>query len=58
MRWSWDVEPRGVFKLMTPLIARMGRRQEETIWTGLKHYLEAQERSLPPRPEDAAADPA
>jgi len=42
MRWSWDVEPRGILKLMSPLVARMGRRQEETIWTGLKHLLEAQ----------------
>jgi hypothetical protein len=27
--------------LMTPLIARMGRRQEEPIWTSLKRHLEA-----------------
>jgi hypothetical protein len=42
MRWSWDVEPRGIFKLMTPLVARVGRRQEATIWAGLKRYLEEQ----------------
>ncbi|HEX6798777.1 MAG TPA: SRPBCC family protein, partial [Ktedonobacterales bacterium] len=42
MRWSWDLKPRGVFKLMTPLVARMGRQQEQTIWTSLKRYLEAQ----------------
>lgn len=41
MRWSWDLQPRGISKLMAPLIARMGRRQEQTIWTGLKRYLEA-----------------
>ncbi len=58
MRWSWEVEPHCVFKLMTPLIGRMGQRQEETIWASLKRYLEAQERSLPPQPEDVAADPA
>ncbi len=58
MRWSWEIEPRGVFKLMTPLIASMGQRQEKTIWTSLKRYLEAQERSLPPRPKDTAAPPA
>jgi uncharacterized protein YndB with AHSA1/START domain len=40
MRWSWEVEPRGILKLMTPLVASMGRRQEERIWTGLKHLLE------------------
>ena len=58
MRWAGEVEPRGVFKLMAPLIARMGQRQEETNWTGLKRYLEAQGRPLPPRTEDTAADRA
>ncbi|HEX9034734.1 MAG TPA: SRPBCC family protein [Streptosporangiaceae bacterium] len=41
MRWCWDVQPHGLLKLMTPLIARQGKRQEEVIWTGLKHYLES-----------------
>ncbi len=42
MRWSWDVQPRGILKLMRPLVARMGRRQEQRIWTSLKHLLEGQ----------------
>ena len=42
MRWSWDVEPRGMFGAMGPLVARMGRRQEQRIWAGLKHLLEGQ----------------
>lgn len=46
MCWSWETEPRGVFKLMKPMIARMGRRQEQAIWTGLKHLLERQEAPL------------
>jgi uncharacterized protein YndB with AHSA1/START domain len=41
MRWSWDVEPRGVSKLLTPLINRMGTHQEEVIWASLKRQLEA-----------------
>lgn len=41
MRWTWDLQPRGFLKLMSPLIARMGRRNELTIWTSLKRYLEA-----------------
>jgi uncharacterized membrane protein len=41
MRWSWVVEPRGLLRLMTPLIARKGRRQEQAIWASLKRYLEA-----------------
>ncbi|HUY77036.1 MAG TPA: SRPBCC family protein [Ktedonobacterales bacterium] len=41
MNWSWKLKPRGVFKLMAPLITCIGRRQEKMIWTGLKRYLEA-----------------
>jgi Polyketide cyclase / dehydrase and lipid transport len=31
MRWSWDVRPRGVLKLMTPVVGAIGRRQERNI---------------------------
>jgi len=41
MRWTWDLRPRGFLKLMSPLIARMGRRNERACWTSLKRYLEA-----------------
>ena len=41
MRWLWELKPRGALRLMSPLIARMGRRQEQTIWTNLKRVLEA-----------------
>ncbi len=40
MRWAWDLEPGGALRLLSPLIATMGRRQERRIWTGLKHHLE------------------
>lgn len=43
MRWFWELEPRGALKLMTPVVALIGRRQERTIWTALKQYLEARE---------------
>jgi hypothetical protein len=41
MTWSWDLKPKGILKLLTPVFGRMGRRQEEEIWTGLKRYLES-----------------
>jgi hypothetical protein len=41
MRWSWDLMPRGVFKVMSPIVARIGRRQEQRIWASLKRLLEA-----------------
>lgn len=44
MKWIWDLEPHGMYKLMGPLIRRVGERQERTIWTSLKHLLEAQQR--------------
>jgi hypothetical protein len=34
--------PRGVFKAMTPLVARIGRCQEQRIWADLKRVMEAQ----------------
>ena len=37
-----SVEQRSVLKVMSPLVARMGRRQEQKIWGGLKHVLEGQ----------------
>jgi uncharacterized membrane protein len=42
MRWVWDVEPQGALKVMGPLVALMGRRQEQRIWTGLKDLLEGE----------------
>jgi len=41
MHWAWDLQPRGVVKLMAPIVARMGRRRERTIWTNVKQLLEA-----------------
>jgi uncharacterized protein YndB with AHSA1/START domain len=40
MRWHWDLRPNGALRLMGPLVASMGRRQERRIWTGLKWLLE------------------
>jgi carbon monoxide dehydrogenase subunit G len=41
MRWSWQLQPKGALKLLGPLIARQGRRQETQIWAGLKRYMES-----------------
>jgi uncharacterized protein YndB with AHSA1/START domain len=48
MRWCWELAPRGLLKLLRPLIARTGRRQEEAIWAGLKRVLEEQETPAAP----------
>lgn len=40
MRWVWDLEPRGVMRLLGPLVHRLGDRQERRIWSGLKEFME------------------
>jgi uncharacterized protein YndB with AHSA1/START domain len=47
MGWSWVVRPRGLYRLLTPVIARVGRRQERETWEGLKRFLEAREELAP-----------
>ncbi len=41
MKWLWNIEPRGFYKLLGPIVRRFGERQELAIWTGLKKVLEA-----------------
>jgi hypothetical protein len=41
MRWSWDIRPRNALKFLSPLISRMGKRQEAANWANLKRYLES-----------------
>jgi hypothetical protein len=40
MSWAWEIRLPGAMKLASPLVARMDRRQERAIWTGLKACLE------------------
>ena len=47
MGWSWVVRPRGLDHLLTPVIARVGRRQERENWGDLKRFLEAREELAP-----------
>jgi len=46
MSWEWDVEPHGCMRLLGPFITRMGRRNEERIWTSLKTLLETRKDAL------------
>jgi hypothetical protein len=47
MRWSWHVETPGVLRLITSLLAWMGRRQERAVWTALKRLLEHPQATQP-----------
>jgi uncharacterized protein (DUF302 family) len=42
MRWSWDVRPKGVHRMLRPLLPRLTRREEAAVWAGLKRLLEQQ----------------
>ncbi|HEX6663064.1 MAG TPA: SRPBCC family protein [Gaiellaceae bacterium] len=41
MRWSWDVQPRGMLRAMPAIVGAIGRRQEQSIWANLKRLLES-----------------
>jgi hypothetical protein len=43
MRWLWEMRLRGVFRPLTPIIARSGRRLEQATWVSLKQFLEGQQ---------------
>jgi hypothetical protein len=47
MSWEWDVEPHGCMRLLGPLVTRLGRRNEERIWAGLKKLLETRYETAP-----------
>jgi hypothetical protein len=38
----------GALRLITPLLAWVGRRQERAVWTALKHLLEHPQATQPP----------
>jgi hypothetical protein len=40
MRWCWHLQTHGALRLIGPLIARQGERQELAIWTGFKRLME------------------
>jgi Polyketide cyclase / dehydrase and lipid transport len=40
MSWSWQLEPKGLLRMLRPVVDLLGRRQEERIWRGLKGLLE------------------
>jgi Polyketide cyclase / dehydrase and lipid transport len=56
MSWSGQVQPKGVFRLLGPLIAWLGRRQEQRIWTALKQHLETMPRG-PAKTDPVPAGP-
>ncbi len=40
LSWNWQVQPKGWFRALTPLVGLLGHRMERKIWTGLKRELE------------------
>jgi hypothetical protein len=40
LSWSWQLRPKGVLRLIAPVFAVVGRRQEAANWAALKRHLE------------------
>lgn len=40
MSWSWQLEPKGLLRMLRPVVDLLGRCQEKRTWTGLKELLE------------------
>lgn len=51
---TWGASDEEIARPM-PLDARMGRHQEETNWTSLKHFLEEQQTPMPSPMDEARA---
>ena len=47
MRWSWELRMRGWYRLLAPVIARSGRRQEQATWAALKRFMEEHRDAVP-----------
>jgi Polyketide cyclase / dehydrase and lipid transport len=41
LSWSWSLRPRGLLRLVGPLVRMLGSRRERVNWAALKSYLEA-----------------
>jgi len=42
LRWSWQARPKGAVRLLAPVFAPIGARQERRMWTALRDQLEAE----------------
>jgi hypothetical protein len=49
LSWDWGVEVGRGARVLDPLVAVIGRRQERAIWGGLKHYMENDVGAQPPK---------
>jgi hypothetical protein len=50
MGWSWELRLRGMYRLLTPMLVGLGRRQERANWAGLKRFLEGGQKEGRVRP--------
>lgn len=40
MRWEWTPQPQGWLRLLSPVVAEIGRRQERRVWESMRQHLE------------------
>lgn len=41
VRWCWSVSPKGIWRLIAPLLVRRGERRQERVLSGLEEYLQS-----------------
>ncbi|HLI14644.1 MAG TPA: alpha/beta fold hydrolase [Acidimicrobiales bacterium] len=58
LSWSWEVRPSGSLRLLDPLVARLGDRQERRTWGSLKSLLEGRGSDIAVRPAGRAPSPS
>jgi len=55
VRWCWSVSPKGIWRLIAPLLVRWGERRQERVLSGLEEYVQSTPREsivgvVPPVP--------
>ena len=58
LRWSWDARFTWPLRLLAPVLARVGGRQERATWAALKRYLESSQHAGPDAGEQPGPAPA
>jgi deazaflavin-dependent oxidoreductase (nitroreductase family) len=50
VQWAWDFRPRGVLRVLGPLVGWAGRRLERRVWADMKEHLEVTTMATSARP--------
>ena len=40
VHWVWEFQPRGILRILGPLLGLAGRRLEQRVWADMKHHVD------------------